>query len=219
MERSQQATGRFITLEGGEGTGKSTQAKELAKRLREAGHDVVLTREPGGTAFGEKLRDVLLADDAPERSQLAETLAFYAARADHLEQVIRPALARGAWVITDRFSDSTMAYQGIASATSADVIRTLDDLVIGTTKPNLTVILDLDPELGLRRARERAAAAENAGLDHFEAKDLSFHVALRAAFLDIARQEPERCVVVDAGIAESDVANAIWRAVEARLGQ
>ncbi|MBT3072102.1 dTMP kinase [Rhodomicrobium sp. Az07] len=150
--------GRFITLEGGEGAGKTTQARVLADRLRRKGINVLLTREPGGTPRAEAIREVLLSGKAKRYGALGEAVLFYAARESHLELGIRPALERGTWVICDRFSDSTRAYQGAAGGLPLSVIETLDDAVVGKTRPDLTLIFDLAPELGLRRAGERRRA-------------------------------------------------------------
>ena len=151
---------RFITFEGGEGAGKSTQAERLAARLRARGIACLVTREPGGSPFAERVRDLLLDPSAAERAPLAEALLFYAARADHLVATIRPALAEGTWVLCDRFSDSTRAYQGAASGVDRELLSRLERMVIGPTRPDLTVILDLDPALGLARAAERLATAK-----------------------------------------------------------
>ncbi len=210
--------GRFITFEGGEGAGKSTQIGMLARRLSTAGRELVITREPGGSALAERIRGVLLdGSGAVARSALAETLLFNAARADHLEQLIRPALARGALVLCDRFADSTRAYQGAASGVAPATIDTLERIVVADSEPDLTVILDLDPAVGLARARARAIERGEQAPDRFEAADLDFHRRLRDAFLAIARAEPRRCIVVDATAAEDEVAGVIWRLVEARL--
>ncbi|MBJ7543600.1 dTMP kinase [Rhodomicrobium udaipurense] len=147
--------GRFITLEGGEGAGKTTQAKVLAERLRRKGINVLLTREPGGTPRAEAIREVLLSGKAKRFGALGEAVLFYAARESHLELCIRPALERGTWVICDRFSDSTRAYQGAAGGLPLSVIETIDKAVVGDTRPDLTLIFDLPPELGLKRAAER----------------------------------------------------------------
>ncbi|MBJ7535998.1 dTMP kinase [Rhodomicrobium vannielii ATCC 17100] len=147
--------GRFITLEGGEGAGKTTQAKVLAERLRRKGINVLLTREPGGTPRAEAIREVLLSGKAKRFGALGEAVLFYAARESHLELGIRPALERGTWVICDRFSDSTRAYQGAAGGLPLSVIETIDKAVVGGTRPDLTLIFDLPPELGLKRAAER----------------------------------------------------------------
>jgi dTMP kinase len=205
--------GRFITLEGGEGTGKSTQAARLARRLTAAGRDVVATREPGGSAGAEAIR-ALLVEGAPDRwSPTTETLLMYAARRDHIERVIQPALARGAWVVCDRFLDSTRAYQGAGGGASATLIATLEQELVGPCMPDLTLILDLPVDLGLKRAAERAGDERR-----FEGKGRAFHKRLRQAFLDIAGREPARCVVIAAGAALGAVEAAVWRAVEERLG-
>ena len=202
--------GRFITLEGGEGAGKSTQARRLAERLRALGHEVVLTREPGGSPGAEALRALLVEGDADRWSPTSETLMMYAARADHLERTIRPALARGDWVICDRFLDSTRAYQG--AGTPPGLIADLERAVVGAELPDLTLVFDLPVETGLARAGARAG-----GEARFEAKGEAFHQALRAAFLDIARREPKRCVVGDAEPAPDAVAQAVWAAVAAQF--
>lgn len=204
---------RFITLEGGEGAGKSTQAKRLAKWLRGQGHKVLLTREPGGTAGAEALRDLLISGRVAPFGPEAEALFFAVGRADHLVETIRPALRAGTWVISDRFMDSTRAYQGSAGA-APDVLDRLDRISLGGTRPDLTLILDAAPELGLRRMRRR-----NRAPDRFEADSLGVHQARRLAFLDIAAREPERCVVIDAARDEDRVAEAIRAAVSERLLQ
>lgn len=217
MQEQESRLGRFISLEGGEGTGKSTQVRHLGERLKVAGYDVVTTREPGGTPFGEELRTLLLKHDAPPRCRMAEALLFYAARADHLDQVICPALKRGAWVVTDRFSDSTLAYQGAAGKLSAEVLRPIDEAVVGESMPDLTIIMDLEPSRGLERAAKRARDIGIQATDRFECENLQFHEELRKAFLEIACREPERCVVVDASAGEMEVKVEIWRIVCERL--
>jgi dTMP kinase len=209
----------FITFEGGEGSGKSTQAKRLAARLMEEGIGVLLTREPGGSPFAEVIRNVLLDPATPRHSALSEALLFYAARADHIAEVIRPALAAGRWVVCDRFSDSTRVYQGHAGHLEGATIDTLERLVVGATVPDLTIIVDVPVELGLARAAARRAGrpAAGAGPDAYEGRDASFHERLRSGFLEIARREPGRCVVVDGSRGESDVADDVWAAVGARL--
>lgn len=206
--------GRFITLEGGEGAGKSVQAKRLEARLRSLGLDVVRTREPGGSPHAEELREVVLSGFAAPFGPAGEALLFAAARIDHLDETISPALARGAWVICDRFADSTRAYQGVAGALDSGFMATLEGVVMGKTRPDLTIVLDIPAEAGLERARLRRG---NGRPDRFEAEGLAFHETLRRAFLEIASAEPARCVVVDAGKAEEEVASAIWAAVEQRL--
>lgn len=206
------ARGRFISFEGGEGGGKSTQVGRLADRLRAAGEEVLVTREPGGSPGAEALRALLVTGETDRWSPTAEALILYAARADHLDRAIRPALERGAWVLSDRFADSTRAYQGAAGAVPPDFISALERQVVGTTWPDLTLVLDLEPELGLARAGRRG------GLEHrFEGKGLAFHQRLRDGFLDIAAREPARVRVVDASVDEEAVAAAVWREVEARL--
>jgi dTMP kinase len=209
------AKGRFITLEGGEGAGKSVQAKRLEERLAALGIVVVRTREPGGSPGAEALREAILTGFAAEFGPTAQALLFAAARADHLEKTILPALATGAWVVSDRFADSTRAYQGAAGNLPPDLIAGLERLTVGATRPDLTLILDLAPEVGLERALKRRQGRGAA--DRFESEGLAFHQTLRRAFLDVAAAEPSRCAVIDAGGSEREVAAAIWSAVEARL--
>lgn len=212
--------GKFITLDGGEGAGKSTQASLLARRLEETGCRVMVTREPGGTPFAERLRHVLLEGAAVVRAPSAEALAFYAARMDHLEMLIRPALDRGDWVICDRFSDSTRVYQGIVGQAGLGFVEALEQLVVGSSKPDLTFVLDLDPAKGLARAEARRAGLEGnngVGGDPFESRDIAYHSALREGFLKIAREEKHRCVVVDASEGVQQISDVIWRALEERL--
>ena len=208
-------SGRFITLEGGEGAGKSVQAKRLEERLTALGLAVVRTREPGGSPGAEALREAILTGFAADFGPAAQALLFAAARADHLDKTILPALGRGAWVVSDRFADSTRAYQGAAGNLPPDFIAGLERLTVGEAKPDLTLILDLAPEIGLDRAAKRNEGRGSA--DRFERESLAFHQTLRRAFLDIAAAEPWRCVVVDGARSEAEVAAAIWSAVEARL--
>lgn len=203
----------FVTFEGGEGTGKSTQTRLLAERLRLLGREVVVTREPGGSPFAERLRALILDAATPPHSALAEALLFYAARADHLERTIRPALARGAVVICDRFSDSTEVYQCFAGGLAPAAFAAIEAVVVGTTKPDLTLVLDLDPVLGLGRARSRGE------LNAYDARDLAFHHRLRDGFLAVARREPERCRVIDADAPVETIAERIWSAVTGRLAR
>jgi dTMP kinase len=209
-----QARGRFITLEGGEGVGKSVQAERLEKRLVALGLDVVRTREPGGSPGAEALREAILSGFAADFSPAGQALLFATARVDHLEKTILPALARGAWVVSDRFADSTRAYQGAAGNLPVAFIASLERLTVGPNQPDLTLILDLPPEIGLKRA---AVRRQTRPADRFESEGLIFHETLRRAFLDIAAAEPWRCVVIDADRSEDDVAAAIWSAVESRL--
>jgi dTMP kinase len=206
--------GRFITLEGGEGAGKSTQLRRLVDRLAERGIRALATREPGGSPRAEDIRDLILSGDAARFGPVAEALLFSAARADHLAATIRPALARGDWVICDRFADSTRAYQGAAGGLDPRIVKALERIVVGDTKPDLTLILDLPPEQGLARASARRGQES---VDRFESETLAFHQTLRQAFLGIAKAEPERCVVIDATGSEEVVAEAIWDAVQARV--
>jgi dTMP kinase len=209
--------GRFITLEGGEGAGKSTQARLLAEHLQAGGTEVVVTREPGGSVLAEKIRDMVLDPGLPGHSQLAEALLFSAARADHLDGLIRPALGRGAWVICDRFSDSTRVYQGVVGGLPGETLQRLDDIVVGQTQPDLTVVIDLDPVVGLARVVSRRA--DNAPADRFEARAADYHQRLREGFLTIARSEPMRCVVVDGFQSVDALAREIRGHVEARLAR
>jgi dTMP kinase len=205
--------GRFITFEGGEGAGKSTQIRRLAARLEPVTGPVVLTREPGGSAGAEALRDLLVNGDADRWSPMSETLILYAAREDHLVRTIRPALAAGKWVLCDRFADSTRAYQGAGGGTDPDFILGLEAAVLGATRPDLTLILDMPVELGLSRALSRGG-----GEARFESKGQAFHERLRQGFLDIAAAEPARCAVIDAGRSMDEVADQIWQVVQDRLG-
>jgi dTMP kinase len=205
--------GIFITFEGGEGAGKSTQIRRLAERLRAGGRDVVLTREPGGSPGAESIRELLLNGETDRWSPLTEALLMNAARRDHIERVIAPALARGTVVLCDRFADSTRAYQGAGGQVATAVIAQLEAAVVGDMRPDLTLIFDLPVAEGLRRALSR-----NGGEERFEAKGAAFHERLRAAYLDIARAEPERCVVIDATATLDAVEAAILAAVQPRLG-
>ena len=212
-------TGFFITLEGGEGSGKSTQSVMLAKHLEEHGHEVVLTREPGGAPGAEVIRQLLVTGTTDRWSPLAESLLFSAARDEHLRTTIRPALAQGAVVISDRFADSTRAYQGAAGGADPDLIDTLEKAVVGDTQPDLTFILDLPPQIGIARAvsRQNSDASVSGAEDRFERKTEAFHHALRAAFQAIAKDDPERCEVVNADQPEDAIAAEIWFATAKRL--
>lgn len=203
---------RFITLEGGEGAGKSTQAKRLAAMLEGRGHEVVLTREPGGAPGAEAIRQLLVEGDTGRWTPLSEALLHFAARQEHLERTIRPALAAGKWVICDRFVDSTRAYQGVAQQLGHMTIDMLADLVIGADMPGLTLVMDMPVEMGLLRAKSRAG-----GEDRYERMGPEFHARLRQAFLAIAKAYPDRCVLVDAAQSEEVVAAQIWGVVSTRL--
>ena len=201
--------GRFITFEGGEGAGKSTQVKALVAKLRALGLEVVQTREPGGSPGAEALRDLLVRGDATRWSPVSELLMMYAARADHLETVIRPALQRGAWVVCDRFSDSSRAYQGAGGGVPPTFIEQIDTAVVGPTQPDLVLVMDMPVEAGLKRAESRGDA-EN----RFESKGLVFHERLRAGFLVRARQVPERYRVIDADQGIEPIAAEVWAVVQ-----
>ena len=203
--------GRFITLEGGEGAGKSTQIQVVKDYLLSRGNDVVVTREPGGTSEGQEIRNLLVSGDKDKWSPLSETLLILADRAAHLERVIRPSLAEGKYVVCDRFFDSTKAYQGVAGGLGLDVIHNLQQAVLGTTLPDVTLLLDIDPEKGLRRAQERG------GELRFESKTLAYHRTLRNAFLDFAAQEPDRIFVIDADRDVEAVSADILAVLDERL--
>ena len=214
MKRGLPATGLFITLEGGEGAGKSTLARGLQQHFAKLGREIVLTREPGGSPLAEELRALILAGEAKAAGPFAEAMLFSAARIDHLEKVIRPAMRRGAIVICDRFADSTRAYQGALGRMDRSLLLGLERVTLDGTKPNLTLMLDLPPEAGLSRANIRRGEGE---IDRFEAESIGFHRRLRQAFLDIAASEPDRCVVIDASLAPDDVLEMAWHACMAKL--
>ena len=203
---------KFISLEGGEGTGKSTQAVLLADALRADGIQVVQTREPGGCDGAEEIRRLLVSGPADRWDPMCELLLHFAARRRHVVEVIRPALASGNWVVSDRFADSTMAYQGYAQGLGRDTVSVVSRTVIETFSPDLTLILDLPSEIGLERALERG------GDDRYERMDPEFHRRLRRGFLDIAAREPNRCAIVDAGPAPDEVHANILGVVRERLG-
>ena len=213
------ATGKFITFEGGEGSGKSTQAQLLADKLRAGGRDVVLTREPGGSPFAEQVRSLILDPATAPHSPMSEALLFYAARSDHLDHTIRPALAAGRWVICDRFSDSTRVYQGIAGGLASEALDRLEDMVVAAASPHLTLILDLPADVGLARAASRRVAGARSPQqpDAYEKRDLAYHERLRAGYAAIARAEPQRCVLIDGARPADLVAAVVWTEVERRL--
>jgi dTMP kinase len=206
------ARGIFITFEGGEGAGKSTQIARLAATLRARGHETVLTREPGGSPGAEAVRHVILSGAAEPFGPAMEAVLFAAARADHVEQVIRPAVTRGAIVLCDRFVESSRVYQGVTGGLEPGFMQALEMATVGATMPDLTILLDLDPEEGMRRAAARRG--EDAA-DRFEKEALDIQRRRREAFLDIARAEPERCVVIDATQPHEVVEAAILNAAEA----
>jgi len=206
----ERVAGSFISFEGGDGVGKSTQITLLAERLREAGRTVVTTREPGGTPLGVRLREIILSPES-EVSARSETLLYAADRAHHVDTVIVPALARGDDVITDRFADSTLAYQGVGRELDARQIWDLSVFAIGGRWPDVTVLLDADPEIGLSRARTDGVG------DRIEAEGLAFHQAVREAFLDLSRAHAERYVVIDAAGTPGEVAGRVWAAISDRI--
>jgi len=206
--------GRFITFEGGEGTGKSTQAALLAQRLRALGLGVVLTREPGGSPGAEIIRHVILSGAAKPFGPQAEAILFAAARDDHVRQTIMPALERGRWVISDRFADSTRVYQGAIGKVEVDLIQGLERITIGDLKPDITFILDVSTEIGLARASARRG---DGIADRFERESVAFHEKLREAFRLLALSEPERCVLIDANAPSATVAERIWKVISQRL--
>jgi len=204
--------GRLITFEGGEGVGKSTQVARLAEELRQKGVDVLETREPGGSPGAEAIRTLLLDPDLKGWPPMAEALLHFAARSDHMVRVIEPALAAGTWVLCDRFTDSTMAYQGVTQGLGTSIIEQLSALTLKGRRPDLTIVLDLDPEVGLRRV-----AARGEDRNRYELMDLEFHRRLREAYLMIVRSDPARCVVVEATYSVDDVAEQISALVSGRL--
>ncbi|MBP5855596.1 dTMP kinase [Marivibrio halodurans] len=204
-------SGRLITVEGGEGAGKSTQIKHLATSLELAGRDVRTTREPGGSPGAEAIRALLVSGETDRWDPVSETLLILAARRDHVERVIKPALAAGEWVLCDRFADSTAAYQGAGHGLGRDWVREIGRLTLGDFTPDLTLILDIPVGDGLARAGKRG------GDDRFERMGTGFHDRLRRAFLDIAAEEPVRCAVIDATAEEYVVADAVRKLVADRL--
>lgn len=205
---------RFITLEGGEGTGKSTQSRHLVAALAALGVGAFATREPGGSAGAEYIRKSILDPERPDLSALSETLLFYAARNDHLDTLIRPSLAKGVWVVCDRFSDSTRAYQGALGLVSDAQLAVMEKLVVGPTVPDLTLVLDLPAKIGIERAHQRRGDGKS---DVFERQSLEFHEKLRDAFLGFAKAAPERFAVIDASGDEAIVRQRIWDVVSERL--
>jgi len=214
MQREARERGKFITFEGGEGTGKSTQAGILADRLARAGRKVFATREPGGSPGAEEIRAALLSGHVSQFGPFAEAVMFAVARADHIENAIGKALTEGKWVVCDRFFDSTRAYQGITGGVPHELIRALERLTVGSLTPDITFVLDISPEQGLARAAERRNGDTP---DRFESEALVQHEQIRKAYLDIAEEEPGRCVVVDASQPEAVVAEDVWEAVLQRL--
>ena len=205
--------GRFITFEGGEGCGKSTQVKRLAAALAEAGVEAVVTREPGGTRLAELIRSLLREELRDPPCDKAELLLFLAARAQLVKNVVEPALAAGKWVVSDRFSDSTFAYQGYGRGLPLDTLRIINDFATDGLKPDLTFLLDVTPETANARLRGREAATATAA-DRIESAGAAFHTRLRAGFLEMADAEPTRIVKIDANGTPDDVWGRIWKSLK-----
>jgi dTMP kinase len=212
-EHKQQARGMFITIEGVEGVGKSTNIESIRQYLERKDVEFIVTREPGGTLIAEKIRKLLLDIHEEQLTELSELLLVFAARAQHIESLIMPALADGKWVICDRFTDATYAYQGGGRGLDRTKIAELETMVQGQLKPDLTIILDLDPAIGMVRAAQRGS------LDRFEQEALEFFNKVRACYLDIAAREPERCVIIDASRELVDVKASLFSVLDERLLQ
>ncbi len=227
-------TGRFITLEGGEGAGKSTQLRRLAAALEAQGISCLTTREPGGSPGAEEIRRLLVQGDPDKWGPIPETFLLFAARADHVERTIKPALAMDRYVICDRFTDSTYAYQGVGRDLERETIRRIEAIAIGDFRPDITLLLDIPPEIGLSRTTTRATPLFDPAMKdpdsnearialgrrkeaRFERFGKAFHERLRQAFLDIAKRSPDRCFVIDASQSEDEVAANIWAAVSKRF--
>ncbi len=208
--------GRFISFEGGEGAGKSTQVRLLSDRLGALGYQTLLTREPGGSPLGEKIRRFLLEGKVKGHGPIAEALLFYTARQDHLDSLILPNLEKGVWVLCDRFADSSRAYQGAASGVDDGIFDALDRIVVRDNQPELTIIIDLPVDVGQKRvaARQNQDGIET---DRFEAEDLHFHERLRAGFLKIAAANSNRCIIIDGNQSRDMVAKMIWHTVVERF--
>ncbi len=210
--------GRFITLEGGEGAGKSTHARRLVERLSRVGVTAAQTREPGGAPGADQIRALLVTGGTGRWDAMTEALLHFAARRDHLTRTVWPALQAGTWMVSDRFADSSMAYQGYGLGLGRPTIETLYAVTVGDFRPDLTLILDLPAETGLQRAAGRGALAGAVAEDRYERMDLAFHRRLRDAFRDIAVREPARCRLLDADADIDVVAERIWRAVAGQFG-
>ena len=210
------AAGRFITFEGGEGCGKSTQIRLLAERLRAVGKEVLLTREPGGTALAEKIRSLVREESDDPPNSRAETLLFIASRAQVVENVIRPALASGTWVLCDRFADSTFAYQGYGRGLDLEELKRINSFATGGLEPDRTILLNVSPEVSAKRMRAREAAT-NTDADRMEKAGDSFHARLRQGFLELAAAEPDRFAVIQADGSVEEVEEAVWNLIQPML--
>ena len=210
---TQRSRGRFITLEGGEGAGKSTQVARLKVWIEARGHKCIATREPGGAPGAEMVRKLLVEGPAERWDGVTEALLHFAARREHLRTTVLPAIASGTWVVSDRFADSTMAYQGYGHGIDRAMLGALYDMTVGDFRPDLTLILDLPVDAGLARA-----AARRGKETRYESLPVDFHERVRAGFLEIAAADPERCVVIDASAGIDDIARSIADALAARLG-
>lgn len=218
LDSPKSAPARFVTFEGGEGVGKSTQVKRLLAKLNKSSIQAIRTREPGGTPKAEAIRSFILQGKSEAWGAGAEAVLFAAARLDHVNQLIAPTLASGKWVVSDRFHDSTRAYQGLTGGVNDTLIRALEDLALNGHQPDLTLVLDMDPSEAFARVNKRGVEAALAQTgDRFEKEDIEWHGRLREAFLDIARKNAGRCIVVDAGQAEDDLEAEIWDIVIARF--
>lgn len=213
-------SGLFITFEGGEGAGKTTQINRLAQSLTDIGKKIITTREPGGTPEAEKIRDLIVQRDGGQWSPISEALMLFAARALHVDRVIKPALDDGHIVICDRFTDSTRAYQGYGHGLSLDKIETLKETALGGIEPDITFILDVDPAAGLKRS-ERRLASEALDIkqkeDRFESMNLSFHEKLRQGFLSIGKDNPDRCFILDANGDLNTIAEQILNIIHSKI--
>lgn len=210
-------SGVFVTFEGGEGAGKSTQIVWLAEHLRALGKEVIVTREPGGSVGAEEIRRLLVTGEGGRWDPLSETLLLYAARRDHCLRVIEPALAAGKWVLSDRFADSTMAYQGYGLGLERETIRRLHRLILDGFEPSLTLILDLPVMTGLERSLARLAREGQNAEDRYENMDMAFHERMRQGFIDIAANDPRRCKIIDANQNSQAVSDAIWTLVNSHF--
>ena len=210
------AAGSFITFEGGEGCGKSTQIRLLAERLRAVGKEVLLTREPGGTALAEKIRSLVREESDDPPNSRAETLLFIASRAQVVENVIRPALASGTWVLCDRFADSTFAYQGYGRGLDLEELKRINSFATGGLEPDRTILLNVSPEVSAKRMRAREAAT-NTDADRMEKAGDSFHARLRQGFLELAAAEPDRFAVIQADGSVEEVEEAVWNLIQPML--